>query len=207
MLPPREAHTTMLAQRAVKGELEALGALVERFDPPLLALARRRLARGLQQFYDPEDLVADTWLRSLPRLQDLEPRDGRITPVIMRFLSTTLLHRYNTLLQKHLLGKPAVVRIGPADSKDDGGMADSVTHVLSGMERNERADALYAAIGELSESDQEVVYLRAIEQVSNRNAADLLGIQPGALKTRYCRALQRLRARLPESVFADLPED
>ena len=207
MVTPREAHTTMLAQRAVRGELEALGALVERFDPPLLALARRRLARSLQDLYDPEDLVADAWLRTLPRLQGLEPRDGRITPVIMRFLSTTLLHRYNTLLQKHLLGKPAVVPIGAEDSRGDGGVADSVTHVLSRMERSERADALHAAIEELSDADQEVVYLRAIEQVPNRDAAQLLGVQPGALKTRYCRALKRLRERLPESVFADLPED
>ena len=109
--------------------------------------------------------MADTWVRSLPRLKDLEARNGRITPVIMRFLSTTLLNRYNTLLQKHLLGKPAVVAIGE-DASRNSGLADSITHALGRVQRNERAEALYAAIEQLSEVDQEIIYRRGIEQVS-----------------------------------------
>ena len=177
-----DAQTTMLARRAVDGESEALNGIIERFGPALTALARHKLGGPLRSVCDPEDLVADVWVRALPRLSDLEPRDGRITPVIMRFLSTTLVNRYNTILQKHVIGKPE--RVGFDAPKDD--LSASITQALGRLERDERKDAVHEAIAQLPESDRELVYLRAIQQIPSQEVAELLGVTPGALKVGQC---------------------
>ena len=61
-----------------------------------------------------------------------------------------------------------------------------------------------AAIEELSERDREIVVLRAIEQHSNQDAAELLGIAPNTAAQAFGRALGRLREKLPGSVFDEL---
>ncbi|GJM45587.1 MAG: hypothetical protein DHS20C21_24290 [Gemmatimonadota bacterium] len=198
-----DAQTTMLARRAMHGESEALNGIIERFDPTLTALARHKLRGPMAAVCDPEDLVADVWVRALPRLGDLEPRDGRITPVIMRFLSTTLVNRYNTILQKHVIGKPGRVDF---DAPEDD-LSASITQALGRLERDERRNAVHAAISQLAESDRELVFLRAIQQIPNQEVATLLDVSPGALKVRYHRALKKLRALLPGSIFADIEDE
>lgn len=46
--------------------------------------------------------------------------------------------------------------------------------------------------------------LRGIEQHSNREVARMLGLDDAQVTRRYQRALQHVRAALPESVFAEL---
>ena len=49
--------------------------------------------------------------------------------------------------------------------------------------------------------------LRGIEQQSNTTVALLLDLTPAGVSMRYARALERLRARLPGSVFDELSEE
>jgi len=202
-MPSLDPETTILTRRAVAGDIDALNEVVARFAPALLALARHKLGDSPRMACDPEDLVADTWIRALPRLNELEPRNGRITPVIMRFLSTTLVNRYLTMLQKHVLGKPARVGI----DEPDGALSAAGTSALSRLGRDERRNAVHDAIARLGKSDAEIVYLRAIQQIPSQEVAELVGVTPGALKVRYCRALKKLREVLPDSLFTDLDDE
>lgn len=59
----------------------------------------------------------------------------------------------------------------------------------------------------LPETDREVVVLRAIQQIPSQEVAALLGVTPGALKVRYCRALKKVRELLTESVFDDIEDE
>jgi RNA polymerase sigma factor (sigma-70 family) len=69
---------------------------------------------------------------------------------------------------------------------------------------SEAARLTQAAIDELPERDRELVVLRGIEQRPNDEVARLLGLTPNAASQAYRRALARLRARLPDSVFGEL---
>jgi len=100
-LPP----TTRIVRGAREGDPLALGQMVERFTPWLLVQARYRLGGRLKHLCDPEDLVNDVWAVAFPRLRGLDARDGRYTPVLVRFLSTTLLHRLEDLIDKHLISR------------------------------------------------------------------------------------------------------
>jgi RNA polymerase sigma-70 factor (ECF subfamily) len=48
----------------------------------------------------------------------------------------------------------------------------------------------------MEESDREIVALRNFEQLSNGEAAAVLGIGPSTASSRYLRALQKIKATL-----------
>jgi RNA polymerase sigma-70 factor (ECF subfamily) len=192
-------------RRAVGGERESLDWIVARFSPLLLAQAGHRLRGALRGVIEPEDLVQDVWVRTLPNLAGLRPRDGRLTPVVVKFLGTALLNRLNSLLQKRLEGAyggsaaPAGPE-GPFEPPDDG------TRALTRIVLAERASAVRAAIEELPEDDRAVVVLRGIEQNPVQEVAALVGMLPNTVTVKYRRALEKLRAKLPGSIFDELPE-
>jgi RNA polymerase sigma factor (sigma-70 family) len=187
-------------RRARRGDSESVAWLVERFAPLLMAQATYRLRDLPRSLYDAEDLVQDAWIAALPRLPDLPARDTRYTPVLMRFLSTALLNRSNTLLQKHVMGKPLRDTTTGVLSK----LVEQTSAVVSRTARSEAYAALRTALDELSARDQEIVVLRGIEQNRNETVAKLLDLKPNTVAVRYRRALERLRKKLSGSVFDEL---
>jgi RNA polymerase sigma-70 factor (ECF subfamily) len=201
-----DSTTTIHVQRAKHGDEASLDWIVRRFTPLLLAQARYRLGTSLRTQYDPEDLVSEVWVIALPRLPDLTVRDGRATPVLVKFLATTLLFRANSLMRK-LAARSG--RQGPVDpnAERDGDLGaalpDGTSGIVTNVVRREMEGAVGKALGGLDPVDREIILLRAVEQNSNKTVAVLLGIEPNAASMRYQRALERLRARVPGSVFDD----
>ena len=185
-------------RQAQEGDRESLGWLVARFTPLLLLQARHRMGPQLLAKHDPEDVVNDVWATALPRLPGLPERGGRHTPVILRFLSTTLLHRINNLL-----------RLRATDSGPDGAtpldsLPEETPGPLTRAAGSEDQELVLAALGELGERDREVIVLRVLEGVPNPEVARLLDLEPNTAAQVYRRALERLRQRLPGAVFDDL---
>ncbi len=193
--------TSFHVRRACDGEQESLAWVITRFTPLLLLQANYRLRHPLRRLCDPEDLVDDVWAVTLPRMGALDERDGRLTPVLLKFLSTTLLQRTNQLLKKHLQRSSESLATSIREC-----MPVEVTGVRTKTERDEASRMLHAALAELEAHEREVLVLRGIEQVSNDEVSRLLGVTPGAVTQRYQKALGRLRRRLPGSLFDELPE-
>lgn len=193
--------TSLHIERARSGDPQSREFLVDRFGPVLLAQANYRLRGGLRTLCEPEDLVQEVWLTVLPRLSDLTARDGRWTPVVLRFLATTLVRKINHLLRKRIAG---AVAGGDATPSTGPGLAARQPGVVSHASRREQWTRVQTAIAQLSTDEQEVLVLRGIEQVSNQEIARKLGIQDYEATRRYQRALARLRTSLPESVFAEM---
>lgn len=198
----RSDLTSLHARGAVAGDGASTTWLVERLSPLLLAQARYRLGHSLRAHCDPADLVQDVWVRALPHLAALQPQGGRLTPVLLRYLGVTLLHRVRDLMEKHVLGKPAAV---PADATSRGAeLADDHTGVVRFVLRQERVQAVHEVLAALEPRDREVLVLRGIEQRGNAEVAALLGIGADAASMRYTRALERLRAVLPADLIDEL---
>jgi RNA polymerase sigma factor (sigma-70 family) len=202
--------TSIHVRRAEAGDRASLEWVIERFTPALIAQARFRLRPALRALYDPEDVVADVWAVALPRLQDLVPQKGRLTPVLMKFLSTTLLNRLNDLARKQIsrarahpgAGLPALRDLEPLSR-----LPDETSGVVTRAAQSEAREKLAEALNQLEEKDREIIILRGIEQNANSTVAVLLDLAPNAVSMRYTRALERLRALLPGSFFDDLPAD
>lgn len=191
--------TSLHIARARSGDPQSREFLVDRFGPILLAQANYRLSGKLRSLCEPEDLVQEVWVTVLPRLSDLTARDGRWTPVVLRFFATTLVRKIN-----HLLRKRIAVTGGDATPSTAPGLAARQPGVVSHASRREQWTTVQTAIAQLSADEQEVLVLRGIEQVSNQEIARKLGIQDYEATRRYQRALARLRTSLPESVFAEM---
>ena len=101
---PLSTHeaTTLHVRRAVHGDRESLGWVISRFTPLLKAQAAYRLGAQTARHIDVEDLVAEAWLVALRRLSDLVQKDGRHTPRLLAFLSTTILNLVNHRLDRQI---------------------------------------------------------------------------------------------------------
>jgi len=207
---PDPVNATSIHVRAAEaGDVESLDWVVRRFSPVLLAQAAYRLGPKLRVHCEPEDLVSEVWAIALPRLGDLSMREGRSTPVLMRFLATTLLYRVNDLVRRYVKGPAGRRESHGGDPARDplGGLAAPATDVVRRAVRDEAHRIVLSALEQLDPVDREVIVLRAIEQNSNKTAALLLGLSPSAASMRYRRALTRIRSRLPASVFDEIDAD
>lgn len=197
------ARTSYHVRRAREGDAASLNWVVERLSPLLLAQARYRLGKALRNLYDPEDLVNEVWTIAWQKLPSIEPRDERYTPVLVKYLSTVLFNRVRSLLERHVMGKPPVVRAGEEfDPVAD--LAAGGTGVTTQMWRGEMCRILIDGLEQLSDEDRELVILRGIEQHPYRDLVPVVGGEPKALAVRYQRALVKLRAKLPDSVLDEL---
>lgn len=198
--------TSLHIQRAATGDVWSAGWLVARFSPFLTLQARYRMSAALVQRHDPEDIVQDVWASVLPHLSDLAPRDGRWTPVLLKYLSTTLLRRLNMLLRDEVRGKPAVAGL-PSDT---GRIADArhrpVETALDGAARDEARARISGCLEQLTPKAREVIVLRGIEQLSNDAIAARLAEAKSTISMRYARALEALRRCLPRSIFDELDD-
>lgn len=199
---PRQWHTTYLVRRARTGDSASLDTVVGRLTPLLLAVADYRLGPALRAEVDPEDVVNEAWLVTLPRLAELGERDGRVTPVLLKFLTTTIDNLISNRLRRRIAGRTAATGSGESVSRVPTDASGAITRAM----RDETREAVRACIDELAEQDREILLLRGIEQNSSRTVATLLGLTVAAVDKRYSRAVARLRQRLPESVFWELDE-
>ena len=71
-------------------------------------------------------------------------------------------------------------------------LAASGTSPSGRLVRKELRERMRAALDRLASGDREVILLRHLEQLSHKEIADILSISPGAARTRYCRAVERL---------------
>lgn len=207
--PRRESRpapnvTSNHVQLAIGGDLDALDRLVARLSPLLLVHARYRMGAVLRRQYDPEDVVHEAWLVTLPRLAGLEPRDGRHTPVLLRFLSTTIMLLVRNLARKHVLGT-GIGSDGEADPVQQ--LPAEQSGIVTKAVRAEMSTEVHRQLERLGDVDRQIVILRGIEQQSNATAGLLLEMEPKTVSKRYHRALMRLRGLMPGSVFDEFDAD
>jgi RNA polymerase sigma-70 factor (sigma-E family) len=144
---------------------------------------------------DAEDLLqtalAKTYL-AWPRIRDRESLDSYVRRVMLN--TRTSWWRRSRHLPTSALDESAAHRASSA--RDD--TADVDLH-----------DALWTALGGLSQRQRAAVVLRYYEDLSEPETAALLGVSVGTVKSTVSRALQKLRddAGLRDDERAALPSD
>ena len=81
--------------------------------------------------------------------------------------------------------------------------ASIAERLLSGpsqvLRKKELAEQVQAVIGKLPETDREILLLRYTEELTNQEAAEVLGIEPATARKRLGRAMRRLAELLDEN--------
>lgn len=197
--------TSLQVRAALRGDEDAWSWIVAHLTPLLEMQAAYRLGKDDLRLYDPKDVVHEAWMVAFRRMGDLQPREERFTPVLLKFLSTTLLRKINDIVRKRIR------RGGDGAAARDRGVSffektvdARTTSILTRAARNEAKAALEEALGRLSVEERETLVLLGIEQIPPGEVARSLGLKPSALSMRYRRALEKARRILPDEILVGL---
>ncbi len=180
-----EATIELLA-RARSGDEAALNRLLDRCLPPLRRWAHGRLPPFARDLLDTADIVQDTVIAALRRLDGFEARrEG----ALQAYLRQALANRITDVVRQHLR-RPVPVEM-PAQIADSGA---SPLDLAIGSENQARYEA---ALARLRDEDREAIVTRIELQYSYEELAVALG-KPTANAARVAvtRALQRLAAEM-----------
>jgi len=187
-----------LADMVRRGDREAFGRLFAQHRPYMRKVVTLRMDRRLRARLDPSDVVQDAQLEAFRRLPDFVRR----RPMSFRlWLRKTAQERLIKLRRLHLGTARRDVRreATPPDASSLMLARQLLSRGLTPSQDaagRERALRIREAVERLAESDREILVLRNLEELSNEETAEVLGVKPAAASQRYGRALLRLRKAL-----------
>ena len=189
-----------LLRRAGAGDPHALAELFARHRDRLRRMVRLRLDRRLQGRVDPSDVLQEAYLEVLRRAAEYAA-----DPRLPFFLWLRL------ITGQRLIGAAPPPPRGPDARRRPGGLAaprpvpqatsvslaalllGRLTSPTQAAQRAEVRVLLQEALNGMDPIDREVLTLRHFEELSNAEAAQVLGLTKTAASNRYIRALKRLR--------------
>lgn len=202
---PDSDETQELIRRALDGSDEAVNCLLDRHRDALRRMVRSRLSPGMARRVDASDVVQDTMLTASRRLSEYL-RDPRMP--FHAWLRHLARDRLADVYRRELAVKRDVAReqsvcaderpsLAPAAQACDAGLTPAAM-----LLRHEMAARFNEAIDRLGEPAREIVLMRHGEQLTNSQAAELLGLSEQAAAMRYLRALRQLKSLLGETPSA-----
>jgi RNA polymerase sigma-70 factor, ECF subfamily len=177
-------YQELLAMRCRRGDPAALHELVRIWDKRLHYFIRQLVS----QEQDARDILQQTWLRVLRGIRSLKDPQC-LTPWLYQvarhaaFTHARLQSAYRAALEDH----PGV----------DQACEDQEPFAL------EKAEQVHVALQKLSLPHREVLTLYFLEDLSIGEIADVVGTQPGTIKSRLYYARQALRKILGEEVAGE----
>ncbi|WP_426516499.1 RNA polymerase sigma factor [Diaminobutyricibacter sp. McL0618] len=175
-----------LWHRAIGGDTAAFGALFETHRDRVFGQALRLM----RSRHDAEDVTALVFLEAWRRRESVHEVDGSILPWLLVTTNYVARNAARAMRRHHL----AMASI-PAPSPEP----DFAPDVDDRLDRSEQETAARAGFARLNASDQAVVTLCVIEGLTNAQAAVVLGVPAGTVKSRLSRAKRRLAENMPEA--------
>lgn len=186
-----EVDEKALLDRLRAGDDAAYEELVRAYGGRMLAVARR----FLRSEEDARDAVQDAFVSAFRSIDRFEG-NARISTWLHRIVVNAALMKLRTRRRRP---EQSIEDLLPS-YLDDGHMEPTPSPwretEADGAERRELAELLLRSIDRLPEIYRNVLMLRDIEELDTQETADVMGISPGAVKTRLHRARQALRGLL-----------
>jgi RNA polymerase sigma-70 factor (ECF subfamily) len=201
--PPSE--TSRLVAQAAQGDRQAWGQLLEKHRDRLRRMIALRLDLRLQGRVDPSDVIQEGYLAASRRFPDYTKDPAMPFFLWLRFLVGQELqeqHRRHLGAQARDAGREVSIYRGAMPETTSAALAAQLMGKMTSPSlaavRAERKIRLQEALNSMDPIDREVLVLRHYEQLSNGEAALVLGLDKSAASKRYARALVRLKEILTQ---------
>jgi RNA polymerase sigma-70 factor (ECF subfamily) len=192
-----------LIRRAAAGDEAALAELFGRYRKRLRQMVRLRLDRRLQGRVDPSDVLQEAYLDVAARLPDYLAKPDMPLFLWLRLMAGQRLiriHRQHLGAAMRDAGREVSLYRGALPQASSVSLAAQLlgrfTSASQAIVRAEVQLQLQAALNGMDAIDREIIALRHFEELSNAEAAEVLGLETSAASKRYIRALKRLQAVL-----------
>jgi RNA polymerase sigma-70 factor (ECF subfamily) len=185
------------------GDERALTELFTRHRERLRRMVRLRLDRRLQGRLDSSDVLQEAYLEVARRAGEYLAEPAMPPFLWLRFLtSQTLLalHRHHLKVHMRDAGQEVSLRRRAPPQANSACLAEMLLGRLTSPTRAARRAEMQRKLQEILNAmeplDREVLALRHFEELSNGEAAQVLGLSKTAASNRYMRALERLKEKL-----------
>ncbi|MBI5625121.1 MAG: sigma-70 family RNA polymerase sigma factor [Elusimicrobia bacterium] len=146
---------------------------------------------------DAEDLAQDALLRALKALPGFRG-DSSLSTWVYRITVNTWKNRVRSEKRRGFW-KTVSLNLFTGEEQDEEPAFKAPDPPLdAGLESDERAKTLQAALLELDAEERAVIVLRDVEDRPYREIASVLGVPEGTVKSRLSRARQALRHKLKD---------
>jgi RNA polymerase sigma-70 factor (ECF subfamily) len=187
----RPADEVELVARLQSGDAAAFERLVRDFGPRMLAVARRFLGND----EDAQDALQEALLSAYRGIHRFEGQ-SQLGTWLHRIAANAALMRLRSRRRGEETSIDDLLPTFRSDGHQTAATSAWSRPVEELVERQETAELVRRSIDQLPENYRAVLLLRDIEERSTEEAAELLGMTSGAVKTRLHRARQALRTLL-----------
>lgn len=196
---PNHDETIELLNGAQQGDRDAVDRLLDRHRDSLNRMVRCRLNQGVARRVDASDVVQDALITASRRLAEYLQSPSMPFHAWLRQLARD---RLADVYRRELAAKRDVAReqnMANADRSSLDPLAqvrDEQLTPAAMLLRKEFAERFQSAVDQLDDDAREIILMRHSEQLTNSQAAELLGLTEPAASMRYLRALRQLKSSL-----------
>ena len=171
-----------LLQRARTGDREAFGAIVVAHQAGALRLATVICGDSTEAY----DIVQESFVRAYRSLASVRSGEA-LRPWLMRIVANQAKNSRRGRSRRDVRhARHAALRPADVEGPDSTAMSEL------------DAEKLFAAVSQLRDRDRAVIACRYFADMTEAEAAAVLGVATGTIKSRTARALGRLRVELGE---------
>lgn len=192
-----------LLRRIRDGDSGACAELFACFRDRLRRMVKLRLDRRLHGRLDASDVLQEAYLDISRRATEYAEKPDMPVYLWLRFLTgqrLLALHRHHLTAQKRDAGLEIVLHRGAMPQASSISLAAQLlgrlTSPTQAAQRAELRVRLQEVLNGMDPLDREILTLRHFEELTNTEAAEVLGLQKSAASNRYIRALKRLKDAL-----------
>lgn len=191
---------------AVDGSREDLSWVMRELSPLMVSWAQMQMGSHPSVTSDPEDIVHDVWVRTLPLLGEVHPHpeDGRMSSGLLALLRTALLHRIVDIRRQEITRRTrAISSMGIDVTERPTSSSGPVQKAVRGDHHQHVLDAL----AEIPRRDRELYVRKIFEDMKLSELAAEYGMTRDAVIKVRQRVRKRLEGLLTSTVLEDLESD
>ena len=181
-----------LRQRVVDGEQEAFAGLMRRYNRRLYRVARSILRDDAEA----EDALQDAYIQAYRALPDFRGDASLATWLTRIVMNAALMRRRGSRRMAEVIELSAEQAVEDLAAMREPGIGNAPDQPERAFQRTQARGLIESKIDTLPEVFRTVFILRAVEELSGEETAQVLGIPEATVRSRYFRARGMLREAL-----------